>query len=188
MSAATPEPPLDLTAIAVRALMLYSLAEFQAGHVTTIRVTAEGTAFSIADDGRGHPIDRTLEGTPYVTFIYTHFDYPFESGRSAPIQLQGIGMSMVNALCSELSLTVRKRDETLHLVFRDGQLHSRDRMAKPSTETGITVAASIKPQLQSAAAGTRQIQEWLQGVLAVSPSLRLFFNGVELQAPSPGAA
>lgn len=42
MSAAMPEAALDLTGTAVRALFLYSLAEFQSGHATTIRVTAQG--------------------------------------------------------------------------------------------------------------------------------------------------
>jgi hypothetical protein len=37
MSGAMPETPLDLTAIAVRALMLYSLVEFQRVTLTTIR-------------------------------------------------------------------------------------------------------------------------------------------------------
>lgn len=63
--------------------MLYALLEFQSGHATTIRVTAQGNTFSIADNGRGHPIDKSVDGTSYLKFIYAHFDYPFESGRSA---------------------------------------------------------------------------------------------------------
>lgn len=161
--------------------MLYSLLEFQSGHATTIRVTAQGGTFSIADDGRGHPIDRTVDGTSYIDFIYTHFDYPFASGRSAPIQLQGIGMSMVNAICSELALTVKKRDATLHVLFRDGQLSESNRVVVESEETGITVAAKLQPQLQGSGVATRQLEEWLQGVLDVSPTLKLFFNGRQLQ-------
>jgi DNA gyrase/topoisomerase IV subunit B len=171
LSATTTELPPDLTATAVRALMLYSLAEFQSGNATTIRVTAEGNSFSIADDGRGHPIDRTLEGTSYLRFIYTHFDYPFESGRGAPVQLQGIGMSLVNALCSELALTVTKRDETLKWLFRGGQLHASHRVVVASEETGITVSAKIDPRLQGGSAATGPLEAWL---------LRLHFNGREL--------
>ena len=180
MNAAKTDSPLDLTTTAVRALTLYSLAEFQAGNATTIRVTVEGTSFSISDDGRGHPIDRTIEDTSYLKFIYTHFDYPFESGHSAPIQLQGIGMSFINAMCSELTLTVRKRDETLQLLFRDGQLHDSNRMVAVSEETGITISAKIAPRLQMVSLTTKRLEEWLQGLLASSPSLRLFFNGHQL--------
>jgi DNA gyrase/topoisomerase IV subunit B len=171
----------DLTATAVRALMMYSLAEFQSGNATTIRVTAEGLSFGIADDGRGHPLDKTVEGTSYLRFIYTHFDYPFEAGRSAPVQLQGIGMSLVNALCSELTLTVRKREETLRVRFRDGQFHESQRTAVLSAETGITVAARLNPRLQADSVATGPLEAWLRGVLATCPTLRLFFNGRQLQ-------
>lgn len=178
----------DLTDTAVRALMLYALAEFQAGNATCIRVTADGASFSISDDGRGHPIDKTIEGISYLSFIYTHFDYPFESSRPAPVQLQGIGMSLVNALCSELTLTVKKRDATLELRFRDGQLHQSTRTATSSEETGITVSARIKPQLCCNSSTTDRLAAWLQGVWATNPSLKLFFNGRQLRAPPSSAA
>ncbi len=183
MTTANPSPALDLTATAVRALMLYSLLEFQSGHATTIRVTAEGNSFSIADNGRGHPIDKSVDGTSYLKFIYNHFDYPFESGRGAPIQLQGIGMSLVNAMCCELTLTVTKPDARLQLLFRDGQLRESIRTDVASEETGITVSARINPQLQASGVATQQLEEWLLGVLAASPSLQLFFNGRQLHLP-----
>lgn len=180
MSAANLALLPDLTATAVRALMLYSLAEFQSGHATTIRVNAEGGSFSIADDGRGHPLDKTVEGTPYLKFIYTHFDYPFESGRSAPVQLQGIGMSLVNALCSELALTVRKPDETLQLKFQHGQLCASHRTAVQSEVTGITVAAQLHAQWAGQGVATRALEEWLLGVAVCHPTLKLFFNDRQL--------
>lgn len=176
----------DLTSTAVRALMLYSLLEYQSGHATTIRVTAEGDTFSIADNGRGHPLDKSVDGTSYLKFIYNHFDYPFEAGRSAAIQLQGIGISLVNAMCSELRLTVKKSDATLQLLFRDGQLCESNRTDVGSDETGITISAQINPRLQgNGAADTKGLEEWLSGVLAVSPALELFFNGRQLQSPQP---
>jgi len=161
--------------------MLYSLLEFQSGHATTIRVTAEGNSFSISDNGRGHSIDKTVDGTSYLKFVYTHFDYPFETGRSAPIQLQGIGMSLVNAMCNELRLTVKKPDAKLELLFRDGQLCENKRTAELSDETGITICAQINPLLQGAGAATQQLEQWLLDVLAVSPSLNLYFNGRKLE-------
>ena len=161
--------------------MLYSLAEFQLGHVTTIRVTAEGTSFSIADDGRGHPIDKTVEGVSYLNFIYTHFDYPFESNQAAPIQLQGIGISLINAMCSELDLTVRKPDAILRLVFRGGRLHSENRSEVISLETGITISARIDAKFGGSGVANNELEEWLLTVLATSPALKIFFNDRQLQ-------
>jgi DNA gyrase/topoisomerase IV subunit B len=188
MSITSKEARLDATGIAVRALFLYSLAEFQSGHATAIRITAEGTSFSIADNGRGHSIDRAVEDTSYLKFIYTHFDYPFESGKSPPIQLQGIGMSLVNALCSELVLTLRKRDETLQLLFRDGRLHESTRMNIKSEDTGINIAAVVSPQLHMDGVAVEQLQDWLLSVLASSPAIKLHFNGRELHASSQNDA
>ena len=167
----------DLCATAVRALVLYSLAEFQNGHVTTIRVTADGRSFSIADNGRGHSLDRTVDGTSYLRFIYSHFDYPFETGRSAPVQLQGIGMSLVNALCRELTLTVTKREETLQAVFRNGQLHDSHRTAISSTETGIRVSGHLHPHLTADGDNAAPLAAWLQSIQDSSPGLKLIFNG-----------
>jgi len=185
----TPTPnPHDLAAVAVRALVLYSLAEFQSGHATTIRVTAEGASFSVADDGRGHAIERAVGGAPYLKFIYTHLDYPFDLDQGAPIQLHGIGMSLLNALCSELSVTVQKPDATLRLSFRDGQLSGTDIVEVKSKETGNTIAGTIGPHIQKGSVSAQKLQQWLQSVLAACPSLKLLLNGQELQARHQGDA
>lgn len=183
MNTHSPADLPDLTATAIRALLLYSLAEFQSGHATTIRISAEGLSFSISDDGRGHPIDKIVDGTSYLKFIYTHFDFPFEPGRSVPVQLQGIGMSLVNAMCSELVLTVRKRDETLQLWFRDAKLQQSKRTLQTSAETGLTIAATLNEQLQRTGVATARLEEWLCGVLAACPALKLFYNGRQLEVP-----
>ncbi len=79
MHPTTHQPLADLAATAVRALMLCSLAEHQSGRAATSRITAQGASFSISDNGRGHPLDKTVEGTPYLWFINTHFDPPFDA-------------------------------------------------------------------------------------------------------------
>ena len=172
----------DLTADVVRALTLYCFAEFQSGHATTIRITAEGNSFTIADDGRGHAIERAIDGTHYLKFIYTHFDYPFETDQSPPVQLQGIGMSLINTLCSELIVTVRKQDVTLQLRFREGRPCGSERVNVISGETGIAISGKVSPQIQKSGVGVQKLQQWLLGLLAASPSLKLFFNGDPLHA------
>src|ERR1700756_4426501 len=102
--------PHPLVAHVVRALVLYALDEVRSGHATQIRVAADGASFSVSDDGRGHAIYRTIDGTPYLRLVYTHLDYPFEEAQAPPVQLHGIGMSLINALCSEMTVLVRKRD------------------------------------------------------------------------------
>ena len=179
---------LDLTACLVRALVLYSLAEFQLGHATTIRVSAEGASFSVVDDGHGHAIERTVDGSPYLKFVYTHLDYPFQTTQSSPIQLHGIGMSLVNTLCSELSVTARKRDATLRMKFLNGQLSREELIDIRSEDTGNTISGIVRPQLQNDGANPEHIRRWLLGVRAASPSLKLYFNGQELHGSTPNDA
>lgn len=177
--------PLDVTGTAVRALLLYALVEHQGGHAGTIRVTMDGRSFGIADDGRGHPLDKALNGVPYLRFIYTHFDYPFGTAGGTPVQLQGIGVSLVNALCSELALTVRKPTETLEVQYRYGALASSERTAVASAETGIAVRGTVRAELQLDAPDGHDLAPWLQGVLACNPELRLFLNGRALHPIMP---
>jgi tellurite methyltransferase len=179
---------IDLADTAVRAVVLHSLLEFQGGKAKTIRVTKHGSKFSVADDGRGHPLDKELEGISYLRFIYTHFEYPFGSARGAPVQLQGIGISLVNALCSELLLTVRKQHETLSASFQNGRLQGANRTPGASQETGIAVQGKLRPELSSGVSDSGELEEWLRGIVQVHPTLRLFFNGRELRHAGEGTS
>jgi DNA gyrase/topoisomerase IV subunit B len=174
--------PQDITACLVRALVLYSLAEFQSGHATTVRVIADGHSFSVSDNGRGHAIDRTVAGLPYLKFVYTHLDYPFEQPQGAPLQLHAIGISLVNVLCSELAVATHKRDVTLRMSFQSGRLCAYDIVNVKSAETGNAISGSLKPQLQRDGVDTQCLRQWLVGLLTASPTLKLFFNGLELHA------
>ena len=133
----------DIAEHVVRALVLYALAEFQSGNATTLCVYAEGTSFSVSDDGRGHAIDRTVDGSTYLPFIYTHLQYPFVAVEGGPVQIHGIGMSLLNALCVELSVSVRKKTETLSLTYRAGHLHENRRTACVNEATGNTVSGMV---------------------------------------------
>ena len=162
--------------------MLYSLAEFQSGYSTTIRVNAEARSFSIEDNGRGHAIERTVAGSPYLQFVYTHLDYPFAPARGAPVQLQGIGMSLINTLCCELTVTARKQDATLRMSFQGGSLCGQELYEVRSEGTGNTISGTVDSQFQKCGMDTQKLQQWLLRVLAASPCLKLFFNGQEIQA------
>jgi DNA gyrase/topoisomerase IV subunit B len=179
---------LDITGYVVRALALYSLEEFQAGHASSIYVSANGASFTVADDGRGHAIDRTVAGSPYLPFIYTHLDYPFSPIASGPIQLQGIGMSLINALCSELSVTVHKAAGTLRMTYNDGKLCHEERTNVATEASGNAVTGTISPRLQQAGANVANIEKWLLSVMSANPLLKMYFNGKELRAPQPNAA
>jgi DNA gyrase/topoisomerase IV subunit B len=191
MTSATNAPDsdsLDVTAQLVRALCLYAIAEFQSGHATTLHISAEGNSFSVEDDGRGHSVDRTIAGTPYLQFIYTQLDYPFGLTEGGPVQLQGIGMSLLNVLCSDLSVTVRKPHKTLQLTYKAGRLCDETCVDTLTQSTGTTVIGTVNPQLQQQPTDVNKIEAWLEGVLAANPAIKLHFNGKAIHAQSSTAA
>lgn len=161
--------------------MLYSLAEHQLGHCTVIRVEAREWSFSVSDNGRGHAIDRTVAGSPYLKFIYTHFDYPFAADAQEPVQLQGIGMSLINALCSELTLTVRQPGMTLRMQFANGHLQHQQRLEEAPGNTGNTVSGTVASRL-SPGFDEVALDAWLRRVKSSAPSVALHFNGREVHA------
>jgi DNA gyrase/topoisomerase IV subunit B len=176
---------LDITAQVVRALCLYAVAEFQSGHATTLRVTAARNYFSVADDGRGHAVDRSVAGAPYLQFIYTQLDYPFGLTEGGPVQLQGIGMSLLNVLCGDLSVTVSKANKTLRLTYKAGRLCDEACVETFAQSTGTTVAGTINAVLQRSPTDVDQIERWLVQVRVAHPEMKLYFNGKEVEFPAP---
>ena len=133
-----------------------------------------------------HAIDRTVAGQPYLKFVYTHLDYPFDQRQDAPVQLHAIGISLVNVLCSELDITAHKQDVTLRMSFKNGRLADYERVdAKPEKttdiHTGNTISGKVNPQLQKDGVNVLSLRQWLIALMTASPTLRLSFNGVELQ-------
>ncbi len=117
-----------------------------------------------------------------MKFVYTHLDYPFEQRQSAPLQLHAIGMSLINVLCSELAVTTHKHDLTLRMSFANGRLSDYEIIAVKSEETGNAISGNVNPQLQRDGVDTRRLRYWLVDLLTATPTLRLFFNGLELHA------
>ncbi|APV48314.1 hypothetical protein BWI17_00620 [Betaproteobacteria bacterium GR16-43] len=166
----------DIVAAVVRALVLYSLAEFQAGHATTIRVHAKGISFEVSDDGRGHAVDRTVAGLPYMNLVYTHLDFPVAQPDAPPVQLHTIGLSFINTLCAQLVVTIHRQGASLRRTYRDGHLVGEETLSTGSSETGNAIAGALSSRLQPRAVDDQRLQQWLGSVAAASPGLRLYLN------------
>lgn len=164
----------------VKTLVLYALAEFQLGHATQIRVSARGHTFSVEDDGRGHAIDRTVAGTPYLKFIYNHLDFPFGEAEGGSVQLQGLAMSLLNGLCSELTVAVAKRTCALRMRFANGELVEQEISEVRAESTGTSISGTVNAALESRPVAERALEAWLGTVCAASPKLKLSFNGQDL--------
>ncbi|MEX0606168.1 MAG: DNA topoisomerase IV subunit B [Marinobacter sp.] len=130
-----------------------SVDEALAGHARRIDVILHSDgSLSVEDDGRGMPVDmHKEEGVSGVELIMTrlHAGGKFSEGNySFSGGLHGVGVSVVNALSTELEVTI-KRDGQLHrMTFANGDkltdLEVIDTVGKRNTGTRIRFHPDIR--------------------------------------------
>lgn len=175
-------------AVAVKALVLYTLAEAQAGHASLIEVSVNDHSFEVRDNGRGHALDKHINGTPYLRFIYEQLDFPFGQAEPGEVQLQGIGMSLINAACEQLQVTVTRAGEVLTLGFRDGRRVSEERAASAERGSGNRVRGVVRQTVAQARLDEAALLAWLHDVQRAAPHASISFNGRALVATRSGLA
>jgi DNA gyrase subunit B/topoisomerase-4 subunit B len=103
-----------------------SIDEAMNGYASNISVTLheDGTTITIADDGRGIPVDKhpkTRKSAVEVIFTTLHAGGKFEAGNYKTAGgLHGVGASVVNALSKELVATVRRDGAEWEMRFKQG--------------------------------------------------------------------
>ena len=104
-----------------------SVDEAMNGYASNITVTLheDGSSITIADDGRGIPVDKhpkTKKSALEVIFTTLHAGGKFEAGNYKTAGgLHGVGASVVNALSKELIATVRRDGAEWEMRFKQGQ-------------------------------------------------------------------
>jgi len=104
-----------------------SIDEAMNGYASNITVTLhpDGSSITIADDGRGIPVDKhpkTKKSALEVIFTTLHAGGKFEHGSYKTAGgLHGVGASVVNALSKELVATVRREGAEWEIKFKQGQ-------------------------------------------------------------------
>jgi DNA gyrase subunit B len=104
-----------------------SVDEAMNGYASNITVTLheDGSSITIADDGRGIPVDKhpkTRKSAVEVIFSTLHAGGKFEAGNYKTAGgLHGVGASVVNALSKELVATVRRDGAQWEMKFKQGR-------------------------------------------------------------------
>ena len=109
----------------------------------TVTLHKDGSSITIADDGRGIPVDKhpaTKKSALEVIFTVLHAGGKFEQGNYKTAGgLHGVGASVVNALSTELRASVRRDGALWEMQFKRGKPTGPLKRAGAARGTGTTV-------------------------------------------------
>jgi len=157
------------------------------GYASNIIVTLhkDGSAITVADDGRGIPVDKhptTKKSALEVIFTVLHAGGKFEKGNYKTAGgLHGVGASVVNALSTELVATIRRDGAQWEMRFKRGKPTGPLKKLGAARGSGTTVYfhpdSTIFPKVEFDAA---LIRERLEVVSYIHKGVRVTFeNEVE---------
>lgn len=129
-----------------------SIDEAMAGHCKKIVVTLHlDGSVSVEDDGRGFPVDLHPQlGIPGVTVALTKLNaggkfnkdtYKVSGG------LHGVGVSVVNALSSWLTVVVKRDGKVFRQRFRQGQIETDLEVTGETDQKGTIVTFKPDPEI-----------------------------------------
>ena len=157
------------------------------GYASNIIVTLhkDGSAITVADDGRGIPVDKhptTKKSALEVIFTVLHAGGKFEKGNYKTAGgLHGVGASVVNALSTELVATIKRDGAQWEMRFKRGKPTGPLKKLGAARGSGTTVYfhpdSTIFPKVEFDAA---LIRERLEVVSYIHKGVRVTFeNEVE---------
>ncbi|NPV91056.1 MAG: DNA topoisomerase (ATP-hydrolyzing) subunit B [Firmicutes bacterium] len=126
-----------------------SIDEAMAGYCDQILVTIHrDNSVTVEDNGRGIPVDKHKKGKSALEVILTvlHSGSKFGGGGyKVSGGLHGVGVSVVNALSSQLDVWVKRDGKVYHQQYSKGKAVSALQEVSLSSRTGTTIKFSPDP-------------------------------------------
>jgi len=159
-----------------------SVDESLAGYCKNINVVIESdNRVSVADDGRGIPIDihpKTKKSALETVLTMLHAGGKFDQKiyKSAG-GLHGVGVSVVNALSKYLKAIVKRDGYVWTQEYKQGRAVTELKKGKPTKETGTTIIFEPDPQIfPEIKWEVKKILDYLRHQAYLTPGLRINFE------------
>lgn len=160
-----------------------SVDEALAGFASEIDVILfKDGSLEVKDNGRGMPVDiHSEEGLPGVELILTRLhagakfsnkSYNFSGG------LHGVGVSVVNALSSELKVTIMREGKVHYMNFKHGERASKLKVLEtiPKRQTGTIVRFWPEPKyFDFPKISVSRLKQTLKAKAVLCPGLKVTF-------------
>lgn len=160
-----------------KTILLYSICEFQSDNASIIHVEIDGETVSIQDDGRGHSLEREVDGVPYLQLVYEHLSWPFDNKKNTSIQLQALGISLCKSLCDEFTIQITKTDVIRSYFFVESQGCGISEVENYDNKpTGNKVTYKIRDSCLDDDFAKQHLTE----IAEACPTLSIVFNQIEL--------
>jgi len=166
---------MELTTVFFKTLLFYSLAEYQAGHVSRIDISIKDNKISISDNGRGHATNKMIDGVPYLKMVYNQLHMPFENAMPT-IQLHALGMSIINDLADSLEVKIFKKDKIEIHQFEKGQHVNSIEQDNSFDRTGNTITLRISEKPNNKLIDVQAIKKYLLTIKGVCKYLEETYN------------
>lgn len=168
-----------------------SVDEALAGHASEIRVTVfDDGSLQVEDDGRGMPVDVHPEhGVPGVELILTRLhaggkfsnkNYQFSGG------LHGVGVSVVNALSTQLEVDIKREGQRWMSTYAGGHLTAPlepvETVGKRNTGTRLRFWPDVS-FFDSPKFSIPRLRHVLRAKAVLCPGLRVVFDYPGAESP-----
>lgn len=161
-----------------------SVDEALAGHCKEITVVLhKDHSMSVSDDGRGMPVDKhpklkkpgveVILSTLHAGGKFSDKSYEFSGG------LHGVGVSVVNALSQDLTVTIKRDGKEYAMSFKDGEAVTKLKEVGSvgKRNTGTTVFFSPNPKyFDSAKFSVPRLKHVLRAKAVLCPGLKVTFK------------
>lgn len=165
-----------------------SVDEALAGFASEIfvEISAQGV-FSVMDNGRGMPIDKhPVHGKPAIELILgsLHSGAKFQQGAYGfSGGLHGVGVSVVNALSSQLHVEVFRKNKVHHIGYANGEITQPLEIMtgkKPPFAHGTRVSAEINTRyFESSNIPRERLERLLKTKALLCPNLTVILKADE---------
>ena len=158
-----------------------SVDEALAGYCKRIKVNLyKNGSIEVADNGRGMPVDihpdHQLSGVELILCKlhagakFSGEDYGFSGG------LHGVGVSVVNALCSELNVIIKRDAKEYAIGFRDGEkVQELKEVGKVGAQNSGTAVTFLPDQqyFESLKVDKKRLKHLLKAKAVLCPGLQI---------------